>query len=162
MVKIRIGKKEDAEGIWPVEVENRLYHKSITPKKYPELNNSSVTENRKKGFIQYIKKDLDKKGNILIVAEENKKIVGYGQGYIFRWKWSDNPPKTVNLKELAVLKKYRRQGIATKILKEFEKTAKNMGAEFLCATVWINNKSAFKFYRKNKLDDFSVEEVRRL
>lgn len=162
MVEIRKATRKDINGIWPVEIENRLYHKNITPERYSELNNNSVNEKFRLEFIKTIEKDLKKKGNILIVAEEKNKIIGYAQGHLFRWRWSDNPPKTANLKELVILKQYRRKGVATKILKEFEETAENMGARFLCATVWIKNKSAFKFYKKNKLDKFSVEMVKKL
>jgi ribosomal protein S18 acetylase RimI-like enzyme len=162
VIEIRKGKEEDLEKIWILEIESRIDHKKITDKKYLKLCKNNINKKAKLEFIKEFKKDLKKRNFLFLVTEINKEVIGYICAYISEWWWSDNPPKTIRINDLAVLKKYRRNGVATKLIKELERLAKSKKANFLSLNLWLKNKPAYNLYKKNKYEDFGIEMVKRL
>lgn len=93
--------------------------------------------------------------NILVVAHTNMTIVGVAIGYVLEHP-SGN--KTLYIDELDVRPAYRRQGIASSIIKKYQALAYQ---EFGCNEVWlsttIENKSAQALYRSlNPTEDKSA------
>mgnify|MGYP006308935845 CR=1 FL=1 len=91
----------------------------------------------------------------------NNEIAGWIFSKLGTWGWSDNPPKTIWIDDIGVLKKYQRKGIAKKLLKETEKIAKKKGMEYGYLTVWLKNEPAYNLYKKNKYEDFAIEMVKK-
>ena len=57
--------------------------------------------------------------------------------------------------DLAVKSNYRQQGIATMLMEEFEKLAKEKGATEIELNVWTFNQNAIDFYEKKGYEAFS-------
>lgn len=161
-MKIRRAKKEDAEKIWPIEKESRIHHKKITPKKYALLNKSNLTKRDRKDFVQGFKDYLKDKKTVSFLVEKNGVVVGYIHARIGRWGWSDKPPKIVKIDDLGVLAKYRRQGIAKKLIREVEKFTKSKGVKYIYFNVWKSNVPAVELYSKLKYYKFMMEMVKKL
>ena len=163
-MKIRKGTIKDVEKIWDLEVESRKYHKKLTDKKYLLLTKNNIDKKARSEFIKEYRNDLKKKSRkiIFLVAEEKTQIIGYIVGIDGKWGWSDNPPKAIRIWDLEVLKKYRKKGIGTRLIKELEKISKKRGAKFLSLNIWKKNKPALKVYKNNKFDLFSYEMVKKI
>ena len=161
-IKIRKARKEDAENIWPLEVESRKWHKKITSRKYALLNKSNVDMKARREFIKDIKKDVKNRKILLLVAVINGQIVGHIFVRFYKWNWSDSPPLIAKIGDLTVLKKFGRRGIASMLIKEVEKIAKKRKVKYLYVGVWTTNKPAKALYDKNKFDDFHRELFKKL
>ena len=160
-MKIRKAKKEDIEKIWEIEKESREHHTKISQTKYKRLNKSKTDKKAKSEFEKNLEKDINGKKIVFLVAEINNEIAGWIFSKLGTWGWSDNPPKTIWIDDIGVLKKYQRKGIAKKLLKETEKIAKKKGMEYSYLTVWLKNEPAYNLYKKNKYEDFAIEMVKK-
>lgn len=58
----------------------------------------------------------------------------------------DRIEKSIYIDDIFVLEEFRHQGIATKLYKQVESIAKDIGAKRIDLTVWQFNKAAMKFY----------------
>ena len=58
----------------------------------------------------------------------------------------DKIEKSIYIDDIFVLEEFRHQGIATKLYKQIESIAKDIGAKRIDLTVWQFNKTAMKFY----------------
>ena len=54
--------------------------------------------------------------------------------------------KSIYIDDIFVLEEFRHQGIATKLYKQVESIAKDIGAKRIDLTVWQFNTTALKFY----------------
>lgn len=162
IIKIRKAENRDIPAIWELEKEGREVHKKITPEKYSELNKARIDKKEGKNFAVGLKKDLAKKKKLIFVAECENKVVGYVYCFIGHWSWSDNPPKTLRIEDICVLKTYQKSGVATKLLNEVIKIAEKNKVKFISLNVWLKNKVAIDFYKRNKFEDFSIEMIRKV
>ena len=161
-MKVRRGTNKDFEEIWQIEIEDRIYHKKITRKEYSQLNKSKIDKKARIEFLKWRQKDLKDKNKMFLIAEEDNKIMGHIGGHIFKWIWSDNPPKVFNIDTIGVLSKYKKKGIATKLIKELEKMLKKKGVKFTYLGVWGKNKPANKLYKKNNYKTYRTEMVKKI
>lgn len=58
----------------------------------------------------------------------------------------DRIEKSIYIDDIFVLEEFRHQGIATKLYKQVESIAKDIGAKRIDLTVWQFNNTALKFY----------------
>lgn len=82
--------------------------------------------------------------NMILVAEEDNKIIGFNNFLITF--------NSASIVQVAVLPEYRKQGIATKLLKEMENAFpkdKDDVVEFVTLEVRKSNEAAIKLYEKN-------------
>ena len=156
-MKIRKATIKDLEEIWKIEKESRALHTKITDNRYKLLTKSETRKQEKSDFIADLQKNLKDKKVIFLVAESSKKIRGWIWSKLGVWIWSDKPPKTIWIEDIGVLKKYHKKGIAQALLNETEKIAMKKGMKYEYLTVWLKNKPAYDFYRKNKFEDFAVD-----
>ncbi len=84
-------------------------------------------------------KDEREKDAIHIIACIDNKIVGVGRLHF-------NSEKEAQIRYMAVEEKYRRKEIGSLILKELEKRAKSIGAEYIVLNAREN---AVQFYKKH-------------
>ncbi len=59
----------------------------------------------------------------------------------------DRIEKSIYIDDIFVLEEFRHQGIATKLYKQVESIAKDIGAKRIDLTVWQFNTTALKFYK---------------
>lgn len=59
----------------------------------------------------------------------------------------DRIEKSIYIDDIFVLEEFRHQGIATKLYKQIESIAKDIGAKRIDLTVWQFNKTAMSFYK---------------
>lgn len=59
----------------------------------------------------------------------------------------DRIEKSIYIDDIFVLEEFRHQGVATKLYKQIESIAKNIGAKRIDLTVWQFNKTAMNFYK---------------
>lgn len=127
-MKIRKAKKEDLKEI------TRIYREEYSKKPYNEKWTGKTAIIRVKYLL---------KNSIIIIAEENKKIIGAISFFIFPW--------AIKLKgyveDFIVDSKFQNKGVGSKLLERAEKEIKKKGGR----DVWmeVHRKSrAFKFYKK--------------
>lgn len=84
--------------------------------------------------------ELKNKHSLTLVGFLNKSAISYITGQFFDF---------FNINSLAVLSKYRRQGIGKKLLNEVVLFCKDNDIEKLCIEVRKSNYYAIKFYEKN-------------
>ena len=78
--------------------------------------------------------------NIAYIVDD--KIVGVCLATI-----KDKIEKSIYIDEIFVLEEFRHQGIATKLYKQVESIANNIGAKRIDLTVWQFNNTAINFYK---------------
>lgn len=109
-MKIRNAVLEDAEGIAKVHVDSwRTTYRNIISKDY--LDNLSYEQR-----TDLWKRNIGKKGNFLIVAENNEgQIIGFADA----WKRENNTEEnSIDLTSIYLLKTYQGKGIGKNLLKE--------------------------------------------
>ncbi len=79
-----------------------------------------------------------------LVAEENKKILGYLSGYFIKYRVD----RTGEILDLIVSKNARGKGVGTELIKEFLNISKKQGINEITLTTPKENKKAIKFYEK--------------
>lgn len=135
-MRIRKAKKEDFSGYLKLKREEEKDYSKITGKKINYLKDSLL----KKEFLEILR---DKK-ILLLVIEENKKLIGYMHATFFKNIYR----KGGYVGDIFVLKEFRRKGIATKLINKFIKVLKNRGYKMISLSVSIKNKKAVRLYKK--------------
>ena len=113
---------------------------------------------------EYLKALLDGEEGLLVVAERNRRVVGFAEAYIRRapdfpvlksrrWLLIDN---------IAVDRKNRRSGVGQKILRHLQERARALDIEEVELKVYSFNTGAADFYEKNGFREFSRTLVKRM
>ena len=91
---------------------------------------------------------IEDPSKLIIVAEENKKIIGYLYGII---KPNDETYKYIiaKLDALYIDSNFRNKGIATSLIEYFKKWTKTQNVNKIEVNVWSNNTKAKSLYEKN-------------
>lgn len=100
----------------------------------------------------------------IIVAEIDGEIAGYAMVWtsVKSEEIEDGDFETGRLADLAVLQKYRRQGIGKALIVASEEYARKCGAECLHIGVMAANRGAASFYRTCGYEPFSMKLEKRL
>lgn len=163
MTKIRKVHKKDLNELWQMEKATTILHKSMTPKKYLKLIETKTDNNAKKKYHAEIKKEMKNGKGIFLIAEYNNSIIGYISGSIYDWEFGDDKDiKLASIWDVYVKKEFRRMGIATQLVKEFEKTAKMKKCFGVILRVWKNNLPAIQFYKNKKFEQFYETFIKRI
>lgn len=137
---IRKATIEDYEKIAEFSKQVVLHHVENRPdiiRSAPELS--------KKEFRLTIKD----KNFLLFVAEINGEVAGYSKSLVRTVGdevWT--PTTFIFIYEMYVAPSFRRRGIASAMLDEIKKTAKEIGASKIELEVWSFNESAINLYKK--------------
>lgn len=112
-------------------------------KDYSKIAGKKIKYN-KKGSIQEFKEHLNfKKGVILFVVDDNE-LISYLMGNFIENAYQ----KMSYIDDVFVLKNYRNKGIATLLMKEFEKITKLKHYPKIRLGVNTKNASAIELYKK--------------
>lgn len=156
-MRIRKGTSKDIPKLWVIEIESAKYHKKIIPKKYHKFEANATKEISKEMFIKNFKKSIEDKSSFFLVAEKDKKIVGYLSVDLFYSKFSGKHIKCIHIVELGILKAYSKKGIATKLIKYLEKISKKEKCKFISLNVKSKNIPAIELYQKNKFGIYDLQ-----
>lgn len=91
----------------------------------------------------------------VIVAEENKEIIGYLAGY-FDETYSYYEGKTAILAKLFIKENYRKSGIGSKLINTFIKWCNENHAKRIIVTASFKNSNAVKFYKKHLFEELNL------
>ena len=99
------------------------------------------------------------KNNILLIAVEENKIIGYA----FAKKIAtDEIVKSALIDGVFVVKNSRNKGIATKLIEKIQKWAIDYGIDDLKIRVVIENKKAYNLYKKLGFKEYSIELTKKI
>lgn len=109
---------------------------------------SRINKERWNEIIRQMKKDfhdiISSKSRILLLIEENKKIVAYLLGEIVITVYQ----RSGKIEDIFVSQSYRRMGLAQKIIKEFVRVLKIKEINKIKLDVNLKNKKAINLYKK--------------
>ena len=138
-MKIRSAKIDDCDAI--TSLYKQLYD---TEKAFDDnLINEYIIDDKQ---LKSIRKKINSRKEIFLVAEMDQKIVGVIDGYIIdsiHYK-----EKVSFLEHLCVDKKYREKRIATELIQEFSNKSKEKGATYIKLYAFEKNSNAIKLYNK--------------
>lgn len=109
---------------------------------------TSSLKSLKDGLIdkrEYARKIVEN-GNLLLLKDKDK-VVAFCSFYC-----NDLQSRTAFLSLIAVKSNVGKRGYGSKILEECERYCKINGMEYLQLEVYLENKNAFAFYKKNKFE----------
>jgi len=93
--------------------------------------------------LQFVKGTLTGKDrNLVLIAEENKKLIGFLTAEL----WKDK--KYSYLTDIFVKVEYQKKGVASKLMKEYEKICKKYKMDFIVGSVMVSNKKMQNFVEK--------------
>jgi len=126
-VKIRPMEKKDVDAVYSLGIRSEELYSSGEGTWYP-----------KPALKEWLKHKND---DILLVAEYNKKVAGFCLTYVHFRKWA-------LLDSIVVDKKLRRKSIASELMKETFRIAKESGLVYAQGLVRDNNKKTLSFTKK--------------
>lgn len=100
-------------------------------------------------FEENIRRLMATKSNIIYVAENNNRFLGFAHGCDFDIIYG---PQLKVLRAIAVVEEYRRYGAAKKLLEAVEAWAKKSGAEGIRIYGGTERSAANAFYKANGYD----------
>lgn len=127
------------------------YHYDFDPYFAPVKNVKDV-------YQKFFKRCIYSNKRHLLVAEENKKIIGYALGEL-----GSRPPvfkirKIGFINDVFVERKFRKLGIAKQFLLELYKWFKSKKLEYIELTVHVKNEIGKKAWTKYGFEDYMVKQ----
>jgi GNAT superfamily N-acetyltransferase len=98
--------------------------------------------------LDYVKKGLKSKNQVFFVAKIDEQIIGIIRCEIKPAPHYYHEKKTAFLDDLIVIEKYRKQGIATALIKEAIMWAQQKQTRLFCGKIWEFNKPSAKLFKK--------------
>lgn len=121
-------------------------------------NEKKYNKNIKDNYIvnNYFENLYTKNNNILYIALEENKIIGY---IYVRIITSDNGPEIEHeslIDGLYVLEEYRNNGVATSLIEKAKKWSISKGVKYISLNALCKNDNALSLYKKEGFNDFSL------
>jgi len=121
-----------------------LFLKRKEERDYSKITGRKIKYPTDKILRKEFNESISSDKNLILFAKENKEMIGYIQ-----CNYTKNPySKLGYIDDLFVLKKFRRKGIATKLIVEFTKILKKKGYKKLQMSVNTRNTNAISLYKK--------------
>jgi GNAT superfamily N-acetyltransferase len=102
----------------------------------------------------HFRKAITKEGHYAIVAEVDGKSVGFL--FLSPKRYTYRKVKMIELDIVAVLPKYRSQGVGEKLLDEAKQWAKGEGYQTIYVSSYYNNKRAVSFYTREGFSPIDI------
>ncbi|WP_338598365.1 GNAT family N-acetyltransferase [Sulfolobus tengchongensis] len=154
MVTVRKATKEDSRTL--VDFFSRMYR--LNSEFDPLL---LVPENLEERVSKMVEKSLDDSNEMLVIAEDQGKIVGAARVMIVD-RLFYVPDKEAVIREFYVHPSYRRQGVGNEIVKFIEDELRERGIEILAAQFPSRNLIAVSFYRKMGFREIYCDFVKKI
>ena len=129
-MEIRKGKASDFQVLWRILKDT------------PELQSDPEGDTYDKKWLKEILSSP--KENLILIAENNEKFIGFAIVHYLK------SVKQSLVNDLFVIKEYRKQGIASKLMKACEKDAKQKHFRYITGFVRTNNKKMQKLKELNE------------
>ena len=97
---------------------------------------------------EYLSVFFEDKNKIALVAEENKRIIGYALGSIRSFPVFISQTKTCHFDEAFVIPEHRKKGVGGQLFSVLAKWARSKKASGITATVDARNKSSLAAWKK--------------
>lgn len=154
MVLIRKATKEDVKDL--VDFFSRMYR--LNSEFDPLL---ATPENLEERVSKIVEKSLQSQDEMIVVAEDNKRIVGAAR-VIIQDRIFYVPEKEAIIQEIYVYPSYRRQGIGKEIIDFIEAELRTKGIQLLSAYFPARNLIAVSFYKKMGFREVHSKYVKRI
>ena len=92
---------------------------------------------------------------IIFVAQDNEKIIGYLAGYICE-QMSYKTETFAELDNMYIEDNYRRLGIGTLLISEFKRYCRDKNIQNIQVTTSAKNNRAIQFYLKNDFENYNI------
>lgn len=149
MFIVRLVKIEDLPEVARMRLELSKYHEAFG-------DDFKVNKNAKKYYINLYKKYIYSKKKKLLVVENENKLIGFGSALIMK-KEPISPDKEYgHIREIYIDKKFRRQGIAKKILDVFYKWLKGKNIKYIDLKVICANELGRNAWTKCGFKDYAI------
>lgn len=149
-IKIRECKIDDYEALSELYLELDNIHSN----EHPEIFIKQIKNPRNKDYIEKVLKNVER---CFFVAEKDREIVGFIEGYICKSgifqiyvqrEW-------VQIDSIIVKKNYNNLHIGTLLLEEVKNWGKKFGINRLELMVYSFNKNAMRFYKRKGFVDLN-------
>jgi ribosomal protein S18 acetylase RimI-like enzyme len=155
-LKIRPGRIKDKEQVLEIWKELMEYHIQISSVDYDMVDDAPEI------FMKFFENNVRSRNKMAIVAEEDRKIIGYMLGAIQK-----RPPlfKTTHqafITDAAVLKSNRNLGVGTKLLYRFVTWAKEKGMTYIALAVVPENDIGRNFWKKHGFETIMYNQRKML
>lgn len=134
-MKIREAKKADFEEYSRIKEEDY--------REYSKLIKKNIKYSKKDSNLEF-QGILKSKEDYLFFAEDKGKIIGFIHGEIEK----NTSGKKADIESIHVIKEYRKNGIASKLINNFIRIAKSKKCNYLTLKVNKKNTNAIKLYNK--------------
>jgi len=144
-IEIRKARKEDFDEYLKLKREEKKDYSKIVCKK--------ITYPKDKILKKEFNDALVFKKHLILVVEEDKKLIGYLHGTYFSNPYS----KGGYVEDIFVLKEFRKRGIAKNLINKFIKILKNKGYKKIQLSVNPKNIGAIKLYKNLGFEIFHFD-----
>lgn len=118
-----------------------------------------------KDYLSDLRHRLTADKGVFLVAEANREIVGVLAGYAHKagdCLVASEFDRSAYISDLFVQSEWRRQGIGTALMREFERTMLAKGLHWMTVYIKSKNKTARQAYEKYGFEDYEVILTKRL
>ncbi len=156
-MRIRKATIKDYEAVYQLIKQLDGFHRRA----FPDLIKSTTKKNRS---LEWYKKIIDDKKQILILGYEDDSIIGFAQAELVIPEPHPilNKVKQINLHDIVINEKYRGSGCGKRLYLEIEKFAKINKTKEIVLNVWLFNQHAIRFYKRCGFKLFSVKMIKSL
>ena len=154
---IRRAKKSDIEDI--IRLADQLRKTEAPLDKTKNIKEDSyLSDVYREKELKYI----SSRKKIFLVAEIDKKIIGYVNGYIVENSDIYYRDPVAYLDCLCVDKDSRKQGIGKKLIDEFSDIVNKKGAKYVKLNAFKNNTPAVNLYKKEGFEEYSIYYMKKI
>ena len=154
---IRTAKKSDIEDI--IRLADQLRKTEAPLDKTKNIKEDSyLSDVYREKELKYI----SSRKKIFLVAEIDKKIIGYVNGYIVENSDIYYRDPVAYLDCLCVDKVSRKQGVGKQLIDEFSSIVKKKGAKYVKLNAFENNTPAVNLYKKEGFEEYSIYYMKKI
>lgn len=154
---IRKAKKSDIEDI--IKLADQLRKTEAPLDKTKNIKDDSYLSDI---YIEKELKYIASRKKMFFVAEIDKRIVGYVNGYIVENSSVYYKEPVAYLDCLCVDEAVRKQGIGKKLIDEFSNVVKKKGAKYIKLNAFENNTPAVSLYKKEGFEEYSIYYMKKI
>lgn len=137
---IRSGEKKDILSILELWIDTINWHAELD-------RDFTLASDGIKNFDLVLTNAISNSSQVVLVAEENKVIIGFLYGYIKKYTGFFRRRIVAHISDIAVNEEHRRKGVGTALMERFENDfAKPNDSNDLSLFVHIKNKGGTEFY----------------
>jgi ribosomal protein S18 acetylase RimI-like enzyme len=156
---IRPAKYQDLDSIVILFVETTKLISELSPEGFGKALKSPIDMVKES---ESFGKALDDIGTVILVAEQDEKVLGFVMGVIENQSDDLLDAPFITIQYICVAEKYQRSGIGKALIQEVEKLANNKGLTTLESLVWQNNRSSKALFQSLGFLPLEIRMAKRL